>query len=138
MMSLRLQLGIIFIMLVVAGSIVHFLRRKSIDFRYALAWLFVDVVIIILAIFPRAMVWLSQILGVASPVNMALFVGLCLSLVVIFSLSMSVSRLADKVRKLSQEIAIIRKDVFDGDNRVREEMKGSQCVKPDEINEYRK
>ena len=122
MMSLRLQLGIIFVMLVVAGSIVHFLRRKSIDFRYALAWLFVDFVIIILAIFPQAMVWLSGILGVASPVNMVLFVGLCLALVVVFSLSMTVSRLADKVRKLSQEIAIIRKDVFDGDNQVREEM----------------
>lgn len=122
MMSLRLQLGIIFIMLVVAGSIVHFLRRKRIDFRYALAWLFVDIIIIIMAIFPQAMVGLSDILGVASPVNMVLFVGLCLALVVIFSLSMSVSRLADKVRKLSQEIAIIRKDMFDGDNRVREEM----------------
>lgn len=126
MMSLRLQLGIIFIMLVVAGSIVHFLRRKRIDFRYALAWLFVDIVIIILGIFPQAMVWLSEILGVASPVNMVLFVGLCLALVVIFSLSMSVSRLADKVRKLSQEIAIIRKDMFDGDNRVREEMAGKR------------
>lgn len=126
MMSLRLQLGIIFIMLVVAGSIVHFLRRKRMDFRYALAWLFVDIVIIILAIFPQAMVWLSEILGVASPVNMVLFVGLCLALVVIFSLSMSVSRLADKVRKLSQEIAIIRKDMFDGDNRVREEMAGKR------------
>lgn len=122
MMSLRLQLGIIFAMLVVAGIIVHFLRRKSIDFRYALAWLFVDFVIIILAIFPQTMVWLSRVLGVASPVNMILFVGLCLALVVIFSLSMTVSRLADKVRKLSQEIAIIRKDMFDGDNRVREEM----------------
>lgn len=125
MMSLRLQLGIIFIMLVVAGSIVHFLRRKRIDFRYALAWLFVDIIIIIMAIFPQAMVGLSDILGVASPVNMVLFVGLCLALVVIFSLSMSVSRLADKVRKLSQEIAIIRKDMFDGDNRVREEIKGN-------------
>ncbi len=122
MMSLRLQLGIIFIMLVVAGSIVHFLRRKRIDFRYALAWLFVDIIIIVMAIFPQAMVGLSDILGVASPVNMVLFVGLCLALVVIFSLSMSVSRLADKVRKLSQEIAIIRKDMFDGDNRLREEM----------------
>ncbi len=125
MMSLRLQLGIIFIMLVVAGSIVHFLRRKRIDFRYALAWLFVDIIIIVMAIFPQAMVGLSDILGVASPVNMVLFVGLCLALVVIFSLSMSVSRLADKVRKLSQEIAIIRKDMFDGDNRVREEIKGN-------------
>lgn len=122
MMSLRLQVGIIFAMLVVAGSIVHFLRRKSIDFRYALAWLFVDIIIIIMALFPHAMIWLSGILGVASPVNMVLFVGLCLALVVIFTLSMSVSRLADKVRKLSQEIAIIRKDMFDGDNRVREEM----------------
>lgn len=122
MMSLRLQLGIIFAMLVVVGIIVHFLRRKSIDFRYALAWLFVDFIIIILALFPRAMIWLSGILGVASPVNMVLFVGLCMALVVIFSLSMTVSRLADKVRKLSQEIAIIRKDMFDGDNRVREEI----------------
>ena len=125
MMSLRLQLGIIFIMLVVAGSIVHFLRRKRIDFRYALAWLFVDIIIVVMAIFPQAMVGLSDILGVASPVNMVLFVGLCLALVVIFSLSMSVSRLADKVRKLSQEIAIIRKDMFDGDNRLREEIKGN-------------
>ena len=125
MMSLRLQLGIIFIMLVVAGSIVHFLRRKRIDFRYALAWLFVDIIIIVMAIFPQAMVGLSDILGVASPVNMVLFVGLCLALVVIFSLSMSVSRRADKVRKLSQEIAIIRKDMFDGDNRLREEIKGN-------------
>lgn len=125
MMSLRLQLGIIFVMLVVAGIIVHFLRRKRIDFRYALAWLFVDIIIIILALFPHAMIWLSGILGVASPVNMVLFVGMCLALVVIFSLSMTVSRLADKVRKLSQEIAIIRKDMFDGDNRVREEIKSN-------------
>lgn len=123
MMSVRLQLGIVFIMLAVVGIIVHFLRKKSIDFRYALAWIFVDICIIVLALFPKAMIWLAKILGVASPVNMVLFVGLCLALVVIFSLSMSVSRLADRVRKLSQEIAIIRKDVYDGDNRVREEMK---------------
>ena len=123
MMSMRLQLGIVFIMLVVVGIIVHFLRKRSIDFRYALAWIFVDICIIILALFPQVMTWLSGVLGVASPVNMVLFVGLCLALVVVFSLSMSMSRLSDRVRKLSQEIAIIRKDVYDGDNRVREEMK---------------
>ena len=123
MMSVRLQVGIIVIMILVAGIIIHFLRKKSIDFRYGLAWLFVDGCIIILALFPRALNGLSRVLGIASPVNMVLFVGLCLALVVIFALSMSVSVLEDKVRKLSQEIAIIRKDVYDGDNRVREEMK---------------
>lgn len=126
MMAMRLQIGIILLMVFVAGIIVHFLRHKKIDFRYALAWLFVDICIIILALFPQVLSWLSAVIGIASPVNMVLFVGLCLALVVIFSLSMSVSRLADKVRKLSQEIAIIRKDVYDGDNRVREECKKMQ------------
>ncbi|MCH5266990.1 MAG: DUF2304 domain-containing protein [Lachnospiraceae bacterium] len=123
MMSVRLQVGIIVVMVLVAGIIVHFLRKKSIDFRYALAWLFVDICIVILALFPQVMIWLAGVLGIAAPVNMVLFMGLCLALVVIFLLSMSVSRLSDKVRKLSQEIAIIRKDVYDGDNRVRDEMK---------------
>ena len=123
MMSIRLQIGIVVCMIFVGGMIIHLLRRKSIDFRYGLAWFLVDICIIILALFPKALVGLSAVLGIASPVNMVLFVGLCLALVVIFSLSMSVSRLADKVRKLSQEIAIIRKDMYDGDNRVREEMK---------------
>lgn len=123
MMSVRLQLGIVFAMLAVVGIILHLLRKKSIDFRYALVWLFADICIIILALFPQVMVWLSDVLGVASPVNMVLFVGLCLALVVIFSLSMTVSKLSDRVRKLSQEIAIVRKDMYDGDNRVREEMK---------------
>ena len=129
MMSVRLQIGIIVIMILVAGIIFYFLRKKSIDFRYGLAWLFVDGCIMILALFPQALTGLSRILGIASPVNMVLFLGLCLALVVIFTLSMSVSRLTDKVRKLSQEIAIIRKDVYDGDNRVREEMKSmeKQC-----------
>lgn len=122
MMSVRLQIGIIVIMILVAGIIIRFLRKKSIDFRYGLAWLFVDGCIIILALFPRALNGLSGILGIASPVNMVLFVGLCLALVVIFALSMSVSALADKVRKLSQEIAILRKDMYDGDKK-REGMK---------------
>lgn len=126
MMSVRLQIGIIFVMLIVAGVILHLLRRKSIDFRYALAWMSVDICIVVLALFPQTMTSLSEILGVASPVNMVLFLGLCLALLVIFSLSMSVSRLSDRVRKLSQEIAIIRKDMYDGDNRVREEMENKK------------
>lgn len=126
MMSVRLQIGIIFVMLIVAGMILHLLRRKSIDFRYALAWMSVDICIVVLALFPQTMTSLSEILGVASPVNMVLFLGLCLALLVIFSLSMSVSRLSDRVRKLSQEIAIIRKDMYDGDNRVREEMENKK------------
>lgn len=123
MMSLRLQMGIILVMLLVAGGIVRLLRKKKIDFRYGLAWLLVDGCIIVLTLFPRVFYWLSDVLGIASPVNMMLFAGLCLALVVIFTLSMSVSNLSDRVRKLSQEIAIIRKDMFDGDNRVREEIK---------------
>jgi hypothetical protein len=44
---------------------------------------------------------------------MLFFFGFCLAVVIIFSLSMTISSLSEKVKKLSQEIAIIRKDMYD-------------------------
>ena len=44
---------------------------------------------------------------------MLFFFGFCLSIVVIFTLSIALSNLTDKVKKMAQEIAIIRKDMYE-------------------------
>jgi hypothetical protein len=89
------------------------MRKKRLDFKFALGWLLVLICITVLTIFPALLSGLSALLGIASPVNMLFFFGLCLSVVIIFSLSMTISDLTDRVKKLSQEIAIIRKDMYD-------------------------
>lgn len=112
-MTLRLRIALIVMLLFVAYKILCFIHKKIIDFKYALAWLFVDACVIVLTIFPSLLVKLSNLTGIANPVNMLFFFGFCLALVIIFSLSLSVSKLLDKVRKLSQEIAILRKDMYE-------------------------
>ena len=95
-MSIKLQILIIVVIILAMLYIVNHVRKKSIDFKYALLWLFV------------------------SPVNMLFFFGFCLSIVIIFTLSIALSNLTDKVKKMAQEIAIIRKDMYErynGNNR---------------------
>ncbi len=118
MMSLRLRVLIIVIMSLVMIYIVNLTRKKKIDFKYALGWLFVDLCILFLSVFPLILNEVALFLGIASPMNMLFFFGFCFAVIMIFSLSMSVSRLSDKVRKLSQEIAIIRKDMYDNYTRL--------------------
>ncbi len=112
-MSIKLQIFIIVVILLAIIYIIEHVRKKSIDFRYALLWLLVCVCVLILTAFPKLLTILAKILGIASPVNMLFFLGFCLSIVVIFTLSIAVSNLADKVKKMAQEIAIIRKDMYE-------------------------
>ena len=44
---------------------------------------------------------------------MLFFFGFCLSLCVIFGLSMTISHLGDKTRKLAQEVAILKKSIYE-------------------------
>ena len=103
--------------------IINLVRKKIIDFRYALLWLLVALCVLVLTIFPRLLILLSGALGITSAVNMLFFLGFCLSIVVIFSLSIAVSNLQDKVKKTAQEIAIIRKDMYDTYQKLEAEIK---------------
>ena len=110
-MSVKLQILIIVVIILAMLYIVNHVRKKSIDFKYALLWLFVCICVLVLAIFPKLLNVVA--FGIASPVNMLFFFGFCLSIVVIFTLSIALSNLTDKVKKMAQEIAIIRKDMYE-------------------------
>ncbi len=113
MLAFRLQIIIIICMILVAVGIINMLQKKKLDFKFALGWLFVDFCILILASFPQLLDKIARLMGIAAPVNMLFFFGFSLIVIIIFALSVAVSRILDRVKKLSQEIAIIRKDMYD-------------------------
>jgi hypothetical protein len=43
---------------------------------------------------------------------MLFFFGFCFSIVIIFSLSVALSHLSEKVKRMAQEIAIMKKDMY--------------------------
>lgn len=112
-MNIRLQIIIAAIILVALGFIINMIRKKSLELRYALAWLIVGVGVLILDIFPELMIKLANILGIYSPVNMLFFLGFCFSLVIIFILTVAVSRMSIRIKNLTQELALYEREKDD-------------------------
>ncbi|MBQ3784213.1 MAG: DUF2304 domain-containing protein [Lachnospiraceae bacterium] len=108
-MSLKLQVLIVASVILFFIYIAGLLKKKKIDFKYALGWYALGFIVSILAVFPNFLAFLSRQIGIASPVNMLFFFGLILALCMIFSLSVSLSHANDRIKKLAQEIAILRR-----------------------------
>ena len=114
-MNIRIQIIIALVVLVSLAIIVNMIRRKKLELRYALIWLVVGICILILDCFPELISWLSTQLGIASPVNMLFFFGFCFSLVIIFALTMAMSRMSNRIKQLAQEVAIREKENSTGE-----------------------
>lgn len=81
--------------------------------------MFLEMGIIVFAGFPQISKWISHLLGISRPINMLFFAGFCFSLPIIFSLSATVSKMSDKIKRLTQEIALI-------DEQIEKENKGRE------------
>ena len=108
-MNIRIQIIVAIFILGALAIIVNMIRKKALELRYALAWLGVGVGVLVLDIFPGLMGIVSKMLGIASPVNMLFFFGFCFSLIIIFVLTIAVSRMSIRIKELAQELALYRK-----------------------------
>lgn len=112
-MNVRTQ---IFVIIVVVGALialVNLVRKNKVELKYALLWFFLGLGILLFACIPILTEKLAVFLGIGLPINLLIFVGFCLSLIIIFSLSVAVSHLSEKVNRLTQELGLLKKEVTD-------------------------
>lgn len=126
-MSLRLQIILIGCMLAAMIFIIHMIHRKRMSFRYGLGWILVVVCLMLMAAFPWILNKIAEFMGIASPVNTLFLFGFCFAVFLIFSLSVTVSKQADKIKKLTQEIAILRKDSYDNQKNLAKKIEEFNC-----------
>ena len=69
------------------------------------------VLALILDIFPQLLYSCAEIMGITLPSNMVFFVTIVLLISVIYSLATSVSHLSTKVKRLTQELALLKEGV---------------------------
>lgn len=106
-MSFRLQIIIAVLIIACMLIIGNMVRKKKLDLRYALIWLLVGFVVLIFDIFPQILSAVAGMLGIGLAVNMLFFMGFVFTLLIIFTLTISVSKLSDKVKRLTQEVALL-------------------------------
>ncbi|HWC83328.1 MAG TPA: DUF2304 domain-containing protein [Pseudonocardiaceae bacterium] len=99
--------GVVGSLLILAG-IFELLRRRQLSEKYAVLWLVVGVVLLVLTIFPGLLEALSRTLGVAVPTNLLFFVAIVFLVGVALHLSWELSRVENETRKLAEDVAILR------------------------------
>ena len=87
------------------------LKKGEMTVKYSLLWLGLAVVLVIFAICPYVVYVLRDLLDVEMPVNLVFMLMFCFVLVVLISLSIAVSQLAEKCKRLTQENALLEKRV---------------------------
>ena len=102
-----LFISIVIILFVVYSF--HLIKKDKLSIRYSLSWYILSVILLIAVWFPNLLVVLANLLGIHSPMNLVFFVGFCLSLWILFSLTRIVSIQSSKIKSLAQQIALSEK-----------------------------
>jgi hypothetical protein len=97
--------------LVIFVFVFDLLRRGVLKEKYAVLWLFVAGVGLIFSIVPGALDWLGTTLGVGAPVNLLFFVMGVVLVLVSVQLSYELSRHEARIRRLAEEIALLRQEI---------------------------
>jgi hypothetical protein len=95
---------------VLVGAIVEMVRRRYIRGKFAITWLVVAGLTVLVAVAPGLLDLLAAATGVTIPLNLLFFVGFVgLSLIVI-QLTAEHSRLERRVSTLAEQVALLRAD----------------------------
>lgn len=87
------------------------LKRKSLNLKYTLLWLFSGVVMLVLAAFPRLLDWFAALVGVYDPTNaLFAFMFFCV-IVILMSLTAIVSKLNEKSTRVIQNMALMERRI---------------------------
>lgn len=97
--------------LLVLIIIVSLLLRRQLREKYATLWIIIGLVILVLAIFPGLLLGLSNALGVEVPSNLIFALALVLLIGVALHLSWELSQAEDEVRRVAEDVAILKLDV---------------------------
>ena len=107
MMTTKFQIILIVGITLILLFIINMIRKRKLELKYSLVWLLVLIVLLVIVCIPETLTKIATSLGIYSPVNMIFFLGFVFSLVIIFVLTVTVSRLSARIRRLAQIVAML-------------------------------
>lgn len=105
-MSVTLRVLLVVGALVTTIWILRKIRKMKVKMEDAIFWMCFAGVLMILALFPEISYKLTTMFGVMSPSNLIFLVMICILFEKVFTLSILVSQLEEKVTILSAEVAL--------------------------------
>ena len=106
-LRISLAVGILFYLV----FILYLLRKKSLNLKYSLLWLFTAVVMLVMVAFPNLVTVIAKLIGVELSINAIFMAFIFLILLILISLTSIVSKQRKEIKTLIQHLAMLRKEV---------------------------
>lgn len=100
-------LGVAFAVIVLA-VIVWMLLTRRLREKYAVLWLIIGLAMLVLTLFPGLLSGLADLVGVQIPANLLFVLALALLVCVTLHQSFELSTAEDEIRRVAEEVAILR------------------------------
>ena len=92
-------------------AILIFLKNKTLELRYTLLWMVAGCALAVLVVWPQLLSYTVHLLGFQSNMNGLFIMGFAFVIMIMMSLTSIVSKQANKIKSLVQELAILDKKV---------------------------
>lgn len=108
-------MGIVIRLLLILASlsttlyILKRIRHAKLQIEYAIFWLLFAGMLLIISIFPNLMIMLTRAVGMQSPINCVFLLVIFTLMIKLFMQTIEHSQLEDKLRQLTQRLAIEEK-----------------------------
>ena len=110
--------------LVTLGVVIEMLRRRRLRERHAIWWLVAGSLALIIGVFPGALGWAANLLGVTVPLNLVFFVSVAVLFLVCLQHSAELTDLETKTRTLAETSALQEMRITDLEKRLVEQSLG--------------
>jgi len=125
-MDLRLQLVAVTASVLLLGGVFELVRRKQLQERYALLWLFSAFVLLLLAAWSQLLASVADAIGIFYPPSALFTVSFAFVLLLLLHFSLAVSRLTDQSKVLAQRVALL-------EDRQRQQELAAEGEAPEEV-----
>lgn len=110
-MEIKLKLFLIGACLLFMLFVYKKVEKGNLQLKYSLAWYFVTILLIFITLFDKILVPLKNFLGFETISNMVFLFGFLILAMLIFTLNLRFSELNSKNTKLTQEVALLKKEL---------------------------
>lgn len=106
--SYRIQIIAIVVSLIFLLYVSRLIIKGKLREEYAIFWVISTIVLIVFAFWRQGLDWLAKIMGVYLAPNLVFTIAIFAILIYLLHLSIVVSKLHDKNKKMAQEIALLK------------------------------
>lgn len=115
-MSIALRIALIIGAVALVALVIAGVRKSRMRIEDSLFWIILSLLILLLSIFPYVGYWVSELFSFQSPISFIMLLFIALLIAKCFSLARQVSQLENKVKELTQRVAVDRLDHFERAN----------------------